>query len=244
MDLTEDRTAALPGPLRGEGVWPAAELPERPEWNHHLESGERQELLDLLELLDEGESGPTVRGRPMEQATALELSLPTLAGRLATIQQQLEEGAGAVRMHGFPIEGLNETQARLLYWTMALQMCRLEIERFRLIVSEQGMYIHGDIIASNAQSLYFPVPQGYLSQHCMMIGQGIRQHTMVEEFQLVRNEYPIQAFVRARIGHNLVRWVPCVETESTGQVRKQRYVLVGGIEVTHHNAWTASWVHG
>ena len=122
MDLILDSTAHTPGPLAGPAAWSAAELPGRPEWNHVLGAVERSELLALRAALAVGEGGPTVRGRPLEETTAADLPLPTLARRLATIRGQLEDGAGAVRMRGFPLDGLEEVEARLLYWAMAVHL--------------------------------------------------------------------------------------------------------------------------
>jgi hypothetical protein len=122
MDLPLDFAADLPGRLEGPAVWSAADLPSRPEWNHRLDSAEREELSGLLRLLDSADAGTLGGGRPLEQAGAEDLPLPTLAPRLATIRDQLEQGAGAVRMHGFPIEGLSEAGARLLYWAMAVHI--------------------------------------------------------------------------------------------------------------------------
>ncbi|NKB89442.1 MAG: hypothetical protein GKS06_14585 [Acidobacteria bacterium] len=101
--------------------WTADELRERPEWNHRLDARERKELLDLLatqaspgELV--GDAGASTSTDPAD------FPLPVLSERLAAIQQQLETGAGAVRVRGFPIEGLGEAEARLLYWAMAVHL--------------------------------------------------------------------------------------------------------------------------
>jgi len=101
--------------------WTAAALRDRPEWNHRLNSEERQELLDLLAAQGPLDQLPGDAGA----ATATGLAafpLPVLSERLATIQQQLETGAGAVRVRGFPIEGLGEAEARFLYWAMAVHL--------------------------------------------------------------------------------------------------------------------------
>jgi hypothetical protein len=125
MDRKTYDVAELPGPLDGPAVWTAEELVERPEWNHRLGPEERRELLALTERLERREPGdlePTIDGRPLEQTGPEDLPLPNLSRRLATIGRQLEEGAGAVRMHGFPIEELDESAARLLYWAMAVRL--------------------------------------------------------------------------------------------------------------------------
>ena len=110
----------MPVPLEGGAVWSATELPSRPEWNHTLDSTERAELLSLTARLDG--NGPTVGGRSLEEVSAVELPLPVLSRRLNDIREQLENGAGAVRIRGFPIDGLTEHQARLLYWALAVHL--------------------------------------------------------------------------------------------------------------------------
>jgi hypothetical protein len=85
----------------------------KPEWTHRLDAGERQELLGLLEQ---------PRGIDIERLDRTELPLVRLAPRLKDIQQQLEEGAGAIRVHDFPCRGLDEPQARLLYWAFSLHL--------------------------------------------------------------------------------------------------------------------------
>lgn len=123
MDLPLDSLDDAPrGPLRGDGVWTAAELPARPEWNHRLDDTERGELTALLDRCEDGPDGPTVDSRPLESTAASDFDLPTLSRRLATIREQLEHGAGAVRMHGFPLEGLDGSRARALYWAMAVHL--------------------------------------------------------------------------------------------------------------------------
>ncbi len=58
----------------------------------------------------------------LEQLTVDDLPAPILSRRLATIRDQLEHGAGAVRMRGCPLERLTEPRARLLYWALAVHL--------------------------------------------------------------------------------------------------------------------------
>jgi hypothetical protein len=117
MDLPLDSAADSPCPLTGSAVWTAAELPRRAEWSHRLERAEQEELLGLCEQMGDG-----IDPRAIEGISARELPLAVLSPRLSTIRRQLEEGAGAVRLRGFPLSGLSELQARLLYWAMAVHI--------------------------------------------------------------------------------------------------------------------------
>ena len=51
-------------------------------------------------------------------AAAFHHPLAALERRLVA----LEEGTGAVWLHGFPSQGLSEEEARLLYWAMSVTM--------------------------------------------------------------------------------------------------------------------------
>ena len=101
--------------------WSAPELLDRPEWNHRLEAEERQELLDLLAAHGPVDELPG-DARAADATEVAAFQLPMLSERLAAIQQQLETGAGAVRVRGFPIEDLGEAEARFLYWAMAVHL--------------------------------------------------------------------------------------------------------------------------
>lgn len=90
--------------MQDPSIWNAAELVARPEWKHRLDEAERGELRALADAPE----GPD--------------ALPRLSERLARIADQLEHGAGAVRLAGFPTEGLTETQQRRLYWALSVNL--------------------------------------------------------------------------------------------------------------------------
>jgi len=102
-----------PESVASNAIWTAGELASRPEWSHRLDDGERGELVQLLD---------SPCGKEIEQLDRADLPLPRLALRLQAIQRQLEEGAGAIRIQGFPCEGLDQRQARLLYWAVSIHL--------------------------------------------------------------------------------------------------------------------------
>ncbi len=110
------------GPLRGAAVWTADELRARPEWSHRLDTGEQAELRSLAELVDGDDAAPVVGGRGLDALSGRDLPLPTLARRLAVIREQLEHGTGAIRLRGFPVDGLSENQALVLYWALSVHL--------------------------------------------------------------------------------------------------------------------------
>ena len=117
---------ALPTRVDSAADWNPDQLVASDAWNHTLTDLERDELLALREGLDGGGPGdddePRWRGVPIERLGADRLQLPYTVHRLHRIQQQLEEGAGAVWLHGFPSEGLTEAEARLLYWALSVNL--------------------------------------------------------------------------------------------------------------------------
>ena len=97
-----------PEHVRSASEWTPQDLAARPEWNHRLSPDEQGDLLALLDGYSIEDERILYRGAVMETTTAKDLPLPHLAPRLADIQTQLEEGAGAIRIHGFPCEGVDE----------------------------------------------------------------------------------------------------------------------------------------
>lgn len=108
--------------LNAGASWNAAELVARPEWSHRLDVAERAELVALTDRLEGDEAAPTIHGHTLEETPAEELPLPTLTRRLDAIREQLETGAGAVRVRGLPVKGLTEIKARLLFWALAVHL--------------------------------------------------------------------------------------------------------------------------
>ena len=110
------------GLLDAPAVWTPADLEASPEWNHRLHESEKNELVDLLDAMTVPGGATLYRGTDLESVGADGLPLPTLTPRLRDIQQQLEEGAGAIRVHGFPCLGLDETRAGLIYWAFSVHL--------------------------------------------------------------------------------------------------------------------------
>lgn len=122
VDLPHRRAADTSVPLEGDAFWSASDLVSRAEWNHRLDSAERAELLALTKLVEGNEAVPTIHGHALEETTAAELPLPTLMHRLGAIREQLETGSGAVRLRGCPIDGLTETEARVLFLALSVHL--------------------------------------------------------------------------------------------------------------------------
>jgi alpha-ketoglutarate-dependent taurine dioxygenase len=94
-------------PLNIPAAWRGEELLARPDWLHWLDASQRQEL-------DEAVEG--IRDIPLGEITRDKFELPTLAGRLSSIQDSLENGAGAAMLRGLSIKGFGEEQTARLFW--------------------------------------------------------------------------------------------------------------------------------
>jgi alpha-ketoglutarate-dependent taurine dioxygenase len=110
-----------PGPLAGRPVWTPAELPDRPEWRHELTGDERAALLAVAgRSAGDGERA-TLDGVPLEHAGAAELPLDALRPRLDRIRDELEHGAGVVRVRGFPTNP-DPVGLRAAFWAIAVHL--------------------------------------------------------------------------------------------------------------------------
>ena len=97
-------------PIDIEAAWKGEELFSRPEWQYRFTSEEVDELLAIAEQIQ-------VREQPKEMGYS-HLALPRIAPKLEKIQDLLEHGAGAVRVQGFPAEGVEADCARKAFWTI------------------------------------------------------------------------------------------------------------------------------
>jgi hypothetical protein len=96
--------------LEIDAAWKGEQLFARPEWQYRFTSAEIDELLAVAGQM-----------QVLEGATAVEpdrVALPRLSPKLERIQEQLERGAGAVRLRGFPPEGISLDCARSAFWAV------------------------------------------------------------------------------------------------------------------------------
>lgn len=96
-------------PLDSPAVWRGQELTQRENWQLTLTAEEIAELQQSARAAVE-------RGTPVEQLTAADFPLPSLATRLASVQQTLEQGAGVTQILGFPLADLSQEESTAAYW--------------------------------------------------------------------------------------------------------------------------------
>ena len=97
-------------PIGIDAAWKGAELFARPDWQYRFTSGEIDELLAVAGRMQ-------IRDDTMEVLSP-PVALPRLAPKLEQIQELLEHGAGAVRIRGFPADGVNLDCARSAFWAI------------------------------------------------------------------------------------------------------------------------------
>lgn len=97
-------------PLEIAAAWKGEELFARPEWQFRFTPAEIDQLLAASRQIeiDEGATAAVPDSVP----------LPQLVSKLQQIQTLLESGAGAVRLRGFPTEGVRLDCAQSAFWAV------------------------------------------------------------------------------------------------------------------------------
>ena len=97
-------------PIQIDAAWKGEQLFARPEWQYRLTSEEIDELLAVACQMQ-------AREETME-VVADRIGLSRLAPKLEQIQELLEHGAGAIRVGGFPTQGVSLECARSAFWAV------------------------------------------------------------------------------------------------------------------------------
>ena len=100
----------LPDSIHHPCAWHGTQLFDRPDWLWTLERPEIDELIQTL---------PQLEAHSCENIGAESLADTKLAGKLAAVQDSLENGSGACLIKGLPMADLTVEQTRRLFWAMA-----------------------------------------------------------------------------------------------------------------------------
>ena len=100
-------------PIQHPAAWVGDELKQRREWSFTLSSKEVNELLTHAREKEIAFDGP------VEQDTS-PATLELLASKALEIRKLLEEGSGAIRVTGFPVDDVDEATAKKAFW----HLCR------------------------------------------------------------------------------------------------------------------------
>ncbi|MDB5431594.1 MAG: Taurine catabolism dioxygenase TauD/TfdA [Caulobacter sp.] len=94
-------------PLETDCEWTAADMADPALWTEVLTPGELAEI-DAAVMLN--------RGRDLLEVGKADFPLPTLSARLKTIENELMNGRGFVRIRGVDRERYDNDDMCLIYW--------------------------------------------------------------------------------------------------------------------------------
>ncbi len=100
-------------PIPGPAAWRGAELVSRGFWPRRLTAAE-------IAALDTAVASSA--GRSVPQLSAKDFAIPALAPLLAEVTEELEDGAGVVRLSGLPVERYAAGDLKRLFWGLCTHL--------------------------------------------------------------------------------------------------------------------------
>ncbi len=97
--------------IEGRAAWRGTDLERNGDWIHTLDDTQRQEIAAALARVERA-------GLPVLGFTREDFPLHSTADLLAEIGEDLENGRGAARLRGLPVERYSEDQIRRIFWGM------------------------------------------------------------------------------------------------------------------------------
>ena len=110
--MTSDAYQSPALPLGGAAAWTAATLAADKSWIVELNDAERSEIRAAFYA---------VRDRAPYDFSQEDFPAPKLAAKLADLRDEMENGRGLALLKNVPIEGLNDDEARVMYWGIGSQ---------------------------------------------------------------------------------------------------------------------------
>lgn len=95
--------------IEGRAVWRGADLERSGDWIRHLGDDHRAEIDAAMRQVKRD-------GRALFSFTKEDFPLPRTARLLAEIGEELENGRGAVRLRGLPVDKYSEDDIRHIFW--------------------------------------------------------------------------------------------------------------------------------
>lgn len=96
-------------------AWKGADLRQSDQWVVHLDAADNDELQAALAIAK-------ARGASIPRMSAEDFPLPTLAGRIAGLLDELVDGRGFALVRGFDIRRHSIQDAALVYWGLGAHM--------------------------------------------------------------------------------------------------------------------------
>lgn len=95
--------------LTGRHVWLGQDMVQSPRWQRHFSP-------QLIEEIDRALRQVKLRGQKWSALTAQDFPLPSIAGLVADVQYELENGSGMVKLSGLPVARYSEDELRQIYF--------------------------------------------------------------------------------------------------------------------------------
>ena len=105
----------VPIPLEEHADWRADDITDTSRWTLELDSADIDELRAALE------QAHSAHGDVLD-VTAADFALPTLAPRIAALEQELINGRGFARITGIPVDDLGYDAASWMYWGIGMHL--------------------------------------------------------------------------------------------------------------------------
>ena len=100
-------------PVTEPNVWLGADIQDSARWIHHFDDREIAEIDAALAYC-------RARGASLATMTRTDFPLPTVAGRIEAMLDELENGLGLYLLRGFPTAGRPVDDLRAIYWGIGL----------------------------------------------------------------------------------------------------------------------------
>jgi hypothetical protein len=95
--------------LTGPEVWLGQDMANSPRWQRHFSP-------QLIEEIDRALQAVKRRGLGWQQIAATDFPLPSIAGLVADVQYELENGSGMIKLSGLPVARYSEEELRQIYF--------------------------------------------------------------------------------------------------------------------------------
>lgn len=108
-------TEARLSPVDSSAAWYGRDLQDSDSWIERLSPAEADEVLAAVAVVEE-------KGISLLEMQRGDFRLPSLAGRLHQLADELDRGRGFWLLRGLPIERMSQHEAAVAYWGIGLHM--------------------------------------------------------------------------------------------------------------------------
>lgn len=117
-------TAVAPRPVSAPWVWTADELSAQDDWIIRLDD-------DALAEIDSALVSVKARGVPLQEITAREFPLPSLAGHLRKAKERISDGPGVALLRGLPVDQYRRGDIDLILWGLGTYVGEAVAQSYR-----------------------------------------------------------------------------------------------------------------